>query len=159
MSTDNIPLPSTALKPEDIPRLFVEYWNLRRADYLSQLFEQDADFINVVGLWWENRDDIFKAHDYGLKVVFNNSDLSIIRLKTKMLADDLAIVYAKLKIVGQTTVKEVEAGTRRTIITFVVRRSGQGVWSAISGQNVDIVGGVETNIRREDGSLSSIDYR
>src|SRR5690606_12944242 len=47
---------NTAESPEDVPRLFVENWNDRRADLLAELFEEDADFINVVGLWWENRE-------------------------------------------------------------------------------------------------------
>jgi hypothetical protein len=54
---------------------------------MAALFEEDADFINVVGLWWNNCNDILKAHDYGLKVIFKDSVLSIINLKTKMLSD------------------------------------------------------------------------
>ena len=69
---------NNAQSPEDLPKLFVEYWNQPRPDLMAALFEEDADFINVVGLWWNNRQDIFKAHDYGLKMIFKNSVLSII---------------------------------------------------------------------------------
>ena len=146
-------------KPEDIPELFVEYWNRRRADVMAQLFEDDADFVNVVGLWWNNRQNIFKAHDYGLRVIFNNSALSVIRIKTKMLTEEIAVVHAKLRLTGQTSAEEIKAGTRRTILSFVVRKNKEGLWSAVSAQNTDIAGGAETNIRKEDGSLRPIDYR
>ena len=53
---------NNAQSPEDIPKLFVENWNQRRPDLMAALFEEDADFINVVGLWWNNRNDILKAH-------------------------------------------------------------------------------------------------
>lgn len=86
---------NNAQSPEDLPKLFVEYWNQRRPDLMAELFEEDADFINVVGLWWNNRQAIFKAHDYGLKVIFKDSVLSIIKLKTKMLSQKSAVVHAK----------------------------------------------------------------
>jgi len=70
--------------------MFVENWNKRRPDLMAEVFEEDADFINVVGLWWNNRADILKAHDYGLKVIFQNSTLQIIRMKTKMLSENSA---------------------------------------------------------------------
>lgn len=149
----------TPRTPEDIPNLFIKYWNIRRADALAELFEEDADFINVVGLWWNKRKDIFKAHDYGLKVIFNNSDLSAIRIKTKMLADDIAVVHAKIKLTGQTDHNGIEAGVRRTILTFVVRKKENGLWTAVSAQNTDVIGGVETFIRKDDGSMNPVDYR
>lgn len=39
-----------ATTSEDIPRLFTEAWNARRADWLAALFEEGADFVNVVGI-------------------------------------------------------------------------------------------------------------
>src|SRR5690606_39198867 len=44
-----------ATTPDEIPRLFTEAWNARRTDWLATLFEGDADFVNVVGIWWNCR--------------------------------------------------------------------------------------------------------
>jgi len=148
-----------AKQPEDVPKLFVEYWNQRRPDLMATLFEEDADFINVVGLWWHNRQDIFKAHDYGLKVIFKDSTLSITTLKTKMLSEKSAVVHAKMKLEGQTPIAGEKGGTRRTVFSFIVRKDGDGIWRAVSAQNTDIVSGVETYITTEDGSLKPVDYR
>lgn len=150
---------NNAQTPEDLPKLFVEYWNQRRPDLMVELFEEDADFINVVGLWWNNRQDIFKAHDYGLKMIFKNSVLSIIKLKTKMLSEKSAVVHAKMKLEGQTPIAGEKGGTRRTVFTFIVRQDDEGIWCAVSAQNTDIVTGVETYITTEDGSLKPVDYR
>ncbi len=149
----------TAQSPEDVPKLFVENWNKRRPDLMAELFEVDADFINVVGLWWNNRKDIFKAHDYGLRVIFKDSFLEIISLKTKMLSDEFAIIHAKMKLVGQTPIGNKAGGERRTIFSFIVRKSTNGNWLAVSAQNTDIVGGAETYIRTEDGSLLPVNYQ
>lgn len=150
---------NTAQSPEEVTRLFVENWNRRRPDLMAEVFEEDADFINVVGLWWNNRADIFKAHDYGLKVIFQNSDLQIIRMKTKMLSENSAVVHSKLKLTGQTTHQGQHAEERLTILTFVVRRKENGKWWAVSAQNTDIVSGAETYLRTANGDLKPVDYR
>ncbi len=148
-----------AKQPEDVPKLFVTYWNQRRPDLIAGLFEDNADFINVVGLWWNNRQDIYKAHDYGLKVIFKDSVLSIIKMKTKILSENAAVVHAQMKLEGQTPIAGEKGGTRRTVFSFIVRKDGEGIWWAVSAQNTDIVNGVETYITTEDGSLKPVDYR
>jgi hypothetical protein len=40
--------------PESIPTVFVEAWNNRDADTLASVFDADAEFVNVVGLWWHD---------------------------------------------------------------------------------------------------------
>src|SRR5699024_11923991 len=97
-------------KPEDIPKLFVKNWNKRRTDLMAELFEEDADFINVVGLWCDNRQDIYEAHDYGLRVIFKDSTLKVVKLKTKKLSDGAAVVHAKMNLTGQTAVEGQEGG-------------------------------------------------
>ena len=64
-----------ATRPEQIPSLFAEAWNRRDPDALASLFEDDAEFVNVTGLWWHDRASIRKAHAYGLERIFNESKL------------------------------------------------------------------------------------
>ncbi len=146
-----------ATTPGDIPRLFAEAWNTRRADRLASLFEEDADFINVVGIWWESRTDIQKAHDYGLKVIFNESTLKIGKVKVKALGEGHAIVHARMRLIGQTP-KAGAAGVRNNLFIFVVRKHGDH-WLCVSAQNTDIVPGSETHIRNDRGELVAVDYR
>ena len=73
----------TPQTPEDIPRLFADAWNSRNAKALAHLFAKDAEFVNVVGLWWHNRDDIERAHDYGLRTFFKASTISARRVEIK----------------------------------------------------------------------------
>ncbi|HRN72579.1 MAG TPA: SgcJ/EcaC family oxidoreductase [Ginsengibacter sp.] len=150
---------NTAKTPEEIPEIFVDNWNRRRPDLMVEIFEEDADFINVVGLWWENKGDIFKAHDYGLKVIFKDSTLKIIKLKTKKLTETSAVVHAKMELTGQTPFAGEKGGTRKTVFSFIVRKKEDGIWWAVSAQNTDIVGGAETYIRTEDGKLKPVNYR
>lgn len=66
--------------PEDIATLFVRAFNDRDAVALANLFIEDAEFVNVVGIWWHNRQAIWKAHDYGLKTIFNHSIVELIQV-------------------------------------------------------------------------------
>ncbi|MBW7845655.1 MAG: SgcJ/EcaC family oxidoreductase [Bacteroidia bacterium] len=150
---------NSATTPEEVPKLFVENWNKRRPDLMAELFEENADFINVVGLWWHNRKDIFKAHDYGLRVIFKDSFLEIISLKTKTLSNEFAIIHAKMKLSGQSSIENQKANIRRTIFTFVVRKTTIDNWLAVSAQNTDIVGGAETYIRTENGEFKPVNYQ
>jgi uncharacterized protein (TIGR02246 family) len=145
--------------PESIPLVFTEAWNRRDAPKLASLFDEDAEFINVTGLWWHNRQAIEKAHAYGLEKIFNNSTLSLLRTKVKYLAENIAVVQAKMKLKGQTPVGDVEQpGLRSNIFTFVVHKTDD-CWSCASAQNTDIIPNMETYVRDEKGNLTPVDYR
>jgi uncharacterized protein (TIGR02246 family) len=146
-------------KPEDVPIRFQEFWNLRDARSLANLFVEDADFVNVVGIWWQSKDDIYKAHDYGLKVIFNHSNLKVTKVKVRMIGDDVAIVHSRMRLKGQSrdSDRKVDPGTRYNVFSFVCKRDG-AEWKIVSAHNTDIVPGAETNLKA-DGKLQSADYR
>ncbi|MDX3916923.1 MAG: SgcJ/EcaC family oxidoreductase [Pseudosphingobacterium sp.] len=148
----------TAKAPGDIAKLFVQAWNERDAGGIAELFEEDADFVNVVGLWWENREDIRRAHAYGLQVIFNRSELKLGRVKVKNLTDTNAIVHARMQLSGQTPKEQTSAGMRHNQFLFVVRKHDNR-WLCVSAQNTDIVIGAETHIRNQQGELMPADYR
>lgn len=143
--------------PEQIPYRFRDAWNAYNPDGIADLFYEDADFVNVTGKWWNNKTDIWKAHDFGLRIIFQNSILKVLKVKVKELADDIAIVHARIQILGQTKNKEEEAGERRTMFIFVAKKEN-GEWLVVSAQNTDITG-EQTNLRDADGNLKSVSYK
>ncbi|CAN5326696.1 SgcJ/EcaC family oxidoreductase [soil metagenome] len=147
-----------ANKPEEIPVLFAAAWNNRSAEALASLFFEDADFVNVVGLWWHNKKDIRKAHDYGLKVIFNKSILKLLKTKVKLITEEVAVVHARMKLSGQSEHEmEQQTETRYNIFTFMVKKTQSG-WKCVAAQNTDIVPGAETNIV-VNGQIKAVDYR
>ena len=145
--------------PEDIPHTFIKAWNLKDAKMLTCIFDEDAEFINVTGLWWHDPKSIFKAHDYGLKVIFKDSKLSLRKTKVKYLSDTIAVVNARVHLKGQTSIDGKSAKPRNTIFTFVVHQHQDGGWSCASAHNTDIVPGKETHIVDEDGEMEAVNYR
>lgn len=146
-------------RPESIPAVFVEAWNRRDADGIAALFDDDAEFVNVTGLWWHDREAIRRAHAYGLERIFNRSTLRLGAVRVKRLADDVAVVHARMTLSGQTAAGDVaRPGTRTNIFSFVVHRTPDG-WRCASAHNTDVVPGMETNVVDDEGRLRSVDYR
>lgn len=148
-----------ASTPEQIPVLFTEAWMQRDADMLASLFAEDAEFVNVVGLWWHNRDDIREAHAYGFDKIFGDSELVLRKTTVKYLSDDIAVVYARMHLKNQTQKGDVETPSLRyTIFSFVVQKVDR-YWICVSAHNTDIIPGAETNIIDEEGKFKSVNYR
>src|SRR5690625_38360 len=145
------------LDPEQIPYRFGEAWNRYDPDGIADLSYDDADFVNVTGKWWDKKTDIRKAHDFGLRVIFQHSRLEVLKVKVKMPVENIAIVHARIRILGQTENKGEKAGERRTMFLFVARKE-KGEWLVVSAQNTDITG-EQTNIRDEKGGLKSVSYK
>lgn len=60
-----------ANSPEGVARGFADAWNRGDALAIAALFVEDADFVNVVGLWWRNRRRIREAHAYGARCSYS----------------------------------------------------------------------------------------
>ena len=143
--------------PDDIPDRFAAAWNKRDASALAGMFSDDADFVNVVGLWWHNRADIERAHDYGLRTVFKDSELSSRRVEVRRLRDDVAVIHVRWRLSGQLDESGKALGTRSTVMIFVAQREETG-WMVVAAQNTDVVPGMET-LAATEGGFEAVDYR
>jgi uncharacterized protein (TIGR02246 family) len=146
-------------RPEDVVVAFVEAWNQREPDALAALFDDDAEFVNVTGLWWHTREQIRKAHAYGLTRIFQHSVLTATDVRVKRLSDDIAVVHARMTLTGQSPVHAITAPRQRSnVMSFVVHRTTEG-WRCASAHNTDVVPGAETNVVDDQGRLRSVSYR
>lgn len=148
-----------ASRPEEIPSLFAEAWNKRDPEALAALFEDDAEFVNVTGLWWHDRESIRRAHAYGLERIFNASRLSIDETRLKPLSDDVAVVHARMTLSGQSAIGKIKRpGNRTTVFSFVARRV-EDQWLCASAHNTDVVPHMETNIVDDEGAFRTANYQ
>ena len=144
-------------RPEDVAAGFARAWNRGDAEGIADLFVPDAGFVNVVGLWWRDRESIHRAHDYGLRVIFPGSTLRVSGVRVRGLGEDAAVVHCRWSITGQTDLEGATAGRRSGVFTFVVRREADG-WRAVAAHNTDRVDGAETHVAG-DGGITPTDYR
>ena len=142
--------------PDDFVPAFAAAWAARDGTALAALFAPDADFVNVVGIWWEDRAAIARAHQHALDTFFAETRLAPGRVKVRRLGD-AAVVHARVALTGQRAPDGTRAGARTTILSFVLSRMPEG-WQAVSAQNTDVEPGAETRLAR-DGALGAADYR
>ncbi|MFW2542475.1 SgcJ/EcaC family oxidoreductase [Primorskyibacter sp. 2E107] len=136
--------------PADMPRAFADAWETRDGARIAALFTEDADFVNVTGLWWHGRAAIARPHDEALKSFFAQTRLRIGRSECRMLGPDAAIVRARVHMTGQIAPDGSAADARQTILSFVLTRGTDG-WLAVSGQNTEISPGMETHLAGAQG--------
>ncbi|MER8464380.1 SgcJ/EcaC family oxidoreductase [Mesorhizobium sp. M1396] len=65
----------TTSKPEHVATAFANAWNRHDMDEFASLFAPDANFVNVVGVWWKNRSEIEAAHRATHDTMFRDSRL------------------------------------------------------------------------------------
>lgn len=144
-------------QPLDVLTLWDRAWADRDADSLASLFAADAEFVNVVGLWWHNRESIRQAHAYGFDVIFGASTFEFIAHRVRSVGQDGAVVHGKWKLTGQDTPHGLATGDRFGVFMFVLERDGQH-WKVVAAQNTDIIAGAES-IAVVGGQSNPTDYR
>jgi len=146
-------LPAT---PDAFPQAFAAAWHSRDGAAIGTLFAEDAEFVNVVGLWWHDRARIAAAHDYALKSFFAETTLKIGTIRQRALGPDHALVQCRFTLSGQTAPDGTLSGDRQTVMSFVLARRDAG-WIAVAAQNTDVVPGAETHVNAE--TFRAADYR
>jgi uncharacterized protein (TIGR02246 family) len=130
--------PSGHTSPADVPALFARAWNARDADALASLFDDDAEFVQVNGRCWHDRESIRQAHASRLGRVVGTSVLAPAETKVKLLSPEVAVVHARMTLSDGTAADTEAAGPRTTIVSFVVHRAGER-WLCASAHNTDLM--------------------
>lgn len=142
--------------PKDFPAAFAQAWMARDGAAIGALFADDADFVNVVGIWWEDRAAIAKAHGYALKSFFRQTRLVPGKVKVRQLDGGTAVVHCRFHLSGQAAPDGRTADPRSTVLIFVLEHREDG-WIAVAAQNTDIVPGAETQLNTGQ-QLTPADY-
>lgn len=144
-------------EPLEVLILWDRAWADRDAEGIASLFAEAPEFVNVVGLWWHDREAIRQAHAYGFDVIFGESTFEFISHRVRSLGSAGAVVHGKWKMTGQHTPQGVDTGERFGIFVFVLERDGQH-WKVVAAQNTDIIAGAES-IAVVEGQSSPASYR
>jgi uncharacterized protein (TIGR02246 family) len=124
--------------PDSLPSMFADAWNAHDMAALAQLFAEDADFVNVVGIWWRDRRAIEEAHAFAHRTFFRNSHLEIDDVTLKHLRPDLVTVHSTWTLSGQEEPDGSVGRPRRGVLLFVASDEAEG-WRIRTAQNTDIL--------------------
>ena len=141
-------------RPEDVVPAWERAWNSADADAIGRLFVEDADFVNVVGLWWHDRGRIRDAHAFGFARMFPDSRMDMEEPRVRNLGPGAAVVQCRWHMVGQIDPHGDRVDDRQGIFTFVMQYRDGG-WFAVTAHNTDIRPGTQTNINQAGTSRSA----
>jgi uncharacterized protein (TIGR02246 family) len=122
---------------------FAETWNRHDMAAFGQLFVMDAEFVNVVGLWWKGRRAIQSAHEFSHSGMFKNSRLTITATEVRFPVKEVAIARSTWLLEGHVTPEGEALPPRRGILVNILEQTAAG-WKIIDTQNTDIVDGAMT---------------
>lgn len=123
-----------------VVRAFAECWNRHDMDAFSALFAPDAEFVNVVGLWWRGRQEIKSAHEVTHATMFKNSRLTISGVSVRFPVVNIAIARSRWVLEGHVSPEGSPLPARHGVLLNVLTKTSGG-WSIIDSQNTDIIEG------------------
>jgi uncharacterized protein (TIGR02246 family) len=126
---------------EQAATAFADAWNRHDMDEFASLFSSDANFVNVVGIWWKNRSEIEAAHRATHETVFRDSRLTGEISSVVELVPGLAAVHYTWALTGAQAPDGSSAGVRKGILLLIVQEGPSG-WHVKVAQNTDIVPGM-----------------
>jgi uncharacterized protein (TIGR02246 family) len=116
----------------------VDAWNRHDMKSFGSLFADDAQFVNVIGLWWHSRAEIQKEHEALHATRMRNSHLVVTESVVQLLGPDVAVLLQRWQLTGDTGIDGVTLPMRRGVMTLVTIQEG-GHWQIAAAQNTDIV--------------------
>lgn len=123
-----------------VVRAFADCWNRHDMRAFGELFDPNAEFVNVVGLWWKGREEIRKAHELTHATLFKHSRLTLSDVAVRFPVEGLAISRARWVLEGHVFPEGASLPAREGILLNVLRRGSEG-WSIIDSQNTDVIEG------------------
>ena len=75
-------------------------WNRHDAAAYTGLFTDDADVVNVLGWWWQGRDEIQRKLMDAFAYTFRESTMTIIDTNIKYLSKTVAVVHVDWTMTG-----------------------------------------------------------
>jgi len=115
-------------------------WNQHDMAAYGAQFADDADFVNVVGMHWNGREEITARHEEVHRSIFRNSTLRTLDYSLRLLSPGIVLAHIRWEMTGHEAPPGApfSADARRGIITGVfVEQAGR--WLIAAFQNTDIV--------------------
>jgi len=122
-----------------IAEQFVSIWNAHDMARLIEIYADDADFVNVIGMRWKGVDQIAQMHVLLHESRMRQTTLRSEGMTVRVLAPSVAVVHDTWVLTGDPGAPGWKVGEqRRGILVHVLKLDGAGKWHIAVSQNTDI---------------------
>jgi uncharacterized protein (TIGR02246 family) len=121
---------------------YEEAWNKHDMNAMASLFTEDAEWVNIVGMWWRGLLEVKRGHQWVHEVLFKNTSIHIDSCFVRMVTQETAInvvTWSKGSFVTPDGKQVPEGKDRMTL--FLVKRGDR--WLVASGHNTTIDPGAQ----------------
>ena len=116
---------------------FTNSWNQHDFSDLKNYTTDDLDWVNVVGMYWKNRNEVEFAHKYFHEHMFKHTSIQENWVKIKFLTPDVATAHVSTRAGSYTTPNGTNVPEQDNITLMVfVKRNGK--WLLASAENVNV---------------------
>ena len=121
---------------------FDEAFNRHDADAVAALYTDDAEFVNVAGMWWRGRAEIRRGTAFVLTNIFQNTTIQTDSVSVRFPARNTAIAIITQHTVGSFVLPDGSriSSTNNRLTYFLVKAAGH--WRIAGGQNTEIRAGL-----------------
>src|ERR1039458_6675681 len=77
-----------------------ESWNRHDMAAFAAAFAENADFVNVIGMHWQGRQEIEAKHTATHRTIFRNSTLQIVDQSVRFLSPSIALAHVSTELKG-----------------------------------------------------------
>jgi uncharacterized protein (TIGR02246 family) len=116
---------------------YEQAWNKHDMEALASLFTDDAEWVNIVGMWWRGLPEVKRGHQWIHEKLFQKTTIHIDSCSVRFLTRETSasvVTWSKGSFVTPDG-KQVPEGKDRMSL-FLVRRAGR--WLIASGHNTTI---------------------
>ena len=118
---------------------FVAIWNAHDMERLQDLYAEDEDFVNVIGMRWTGASEIARMHVLLHELRMRQTTLVSEGMTVRVLAPSVAVVHDTWVLTGDPGAPGWKTGEqRRGILVHVLKLDGAGKWHIAVSQNTDI---------------------
>ena len=126
---------STLARPRQLVDAFAEALNAKDANALGQLFTEDAEFVNIMGMRMRRREGVVKGHAWAFAGPLRGRRIRFDQVDELHVTDDVTVLHAHCirERERDAPVEGLPDGT--SVLVFVARLGPQG-WQAVAATNI-----------------------
>lgn len=124
--------------PETLVDGFLRSWNSHDMKAFADLFTEDADFVNVAGMWWKGRPEIQARHEESHATRFRATSLASTHVSVRLPRADVAVIHFGWELTGQLDAEGKPVPPRRGIMQMLAVKQADG-WRITAAQNTNSV--------------------
>jgi uncharacterized protein (TIGR02246 family) len=117
---------------------YEDAWNKHDMDAMASLFTEDAEWVNIVGMWWRGLSEVKRGHQWVHEALFKNTPIHIDSCSVRLVTPGTAIsivTWSKGSFITPEGKQMPEGKDRMSL--FLVKRGGR--WLIASGHNTTII--------------------